>query len=105
MIKSKLMKSMFFSLALALFLVGCKKESSGLTTVNFHLLNVATGEAYAGVKVKIIERKEVRPSPLNFETQYKPAVIWEGVTDADGKASHSFKTYKHFTWSYWASVD
>jgi len=82
--------------------VGCKKKSKELTTVNFHLYNPASGQGYSGVKVSILQEKNTSEG---FNSSSETEVVWEGVTDADGKASYSFKAYNSTKYSYWETVD
>lgn len=96
----RLIKLLFVSL----LLVACKKEYKEDTTVHFHLYNPVTNEAYSNVTVKIIEQKDVS-SKLQLSSEYETQVIWEGKTDANGKASYSFKGYKSDKYTYWHSVD
>lgn len=77
---------------------GCKKKSKELTTVNFHLYNPVTNEAFAGVKVSILQEKN---TSSGFNSGSETEVVWEGVTDANGKASYSFKAYNSTKYSYW----
>jgi hypothetical protein len=85
-------------------LFSCKKQNKEETTVHFHLYNPVTNEGYSNVSVKIIEQKDVTP-PLKLQSKYESRVIWEGKTDANGKASCSFKTLKSDKYTYWQSVD
>jgi len=85
-------------------LFSCKKQNKEDTIVNFHLYNPVTNEGFSNVTVKIIEQKDVTP-PLKLENKYEKKVIWEGVTDVNGKASYSFKTFKSDKYTYWQSVD
>lgn len=81
--------------------MGCKKHKN-LTTVNFHLYNPVTNEPYAGVKVKVLQDKQTGGG-LNIGATTE--TIWEGVTDANGKASHSFKAKNGANFFYWQYVD
>jgi hypothetical protein len=54
--------------------------------------------------VKIHEQEDVTPAS-KFSKEYKNTVIWEGKTDANGKASHSFKARKQDKYTYWHAVD
>lgn len=81
--------------------LGCKKHKN-LTTVNFHLYNPVTNEPYAGVKVKVLQDKQTGGG-LNIGATTE--TIWEGVTDANGKASHSFKAKNGANFFYWQYVD
>ena len=96
----KFIKLVFISV----LLFSCKKQYKEDTTVYFHLYNPVTNEAYSGVKVAVYEQKDVT-SVLKLQNEYESNKIWEGVTDAYGKASHSFKTYKKDKYTYWHSVD
>src|SRR5690606_7425387 len=83
-----------------------KKENKELTTVNFHIYNPVSGEGMAGVKVAVYELKDVTPTLAILPTsEYENNKIWEGVTDADGKASHTFSTLKKDKYTYWHYVD
>ena len=82
----------------------CKKYSKELTTVNFHLYNPVTNEGYANVKVQITQQEDVTGA-FQAESEYESTIIWEGYTDADGKASYSFKAMKKDKFEYWQSVD
>ena len=88
---------------LTIFL-SCKKYSKELTTVNFHLYNPVTNEGFANVKVKIIQQEDVTGA-FQVESKYESTVIWEGVTDAEGKATYSFNAMKKDKFTYWHSVD
>lgn len=102
----KIIKLLFVSLLVTGFLFSCKKENKELTTVNFHIHNPVSGEGMAGVKVAVYELKDVTPSLAILPTsEYENNKIWEGVTDSDGKASHSFKAYKKDKYTYWHYVD
>lgn len=97
---------MFVSLLLVSFLFSCKKENKELTIVNFHIHNPVSGEGMAGVKVAVYELKDVTPTLAILPTsEYESNKIWEGVTDADGKASHIFSTLKKDKYTYWHYVD
>ncbi|MCO5258626.1 MAG: hypothetical protein M9916_00585 [Crocinitomicaceae bacterium] len=100
----KHIKLLFASLFIASMLFSCKKQNKEDTIVNFHLYNPVTNEGFSNVTVKIIEQKDVTP-PLKLENKYEKKVIWEGVTDVNGKASYSFKTFKSDKYTYWQSVD
>ena len=100
----KFIKLVFISISIIGFLFSCKKENKELTTVDFHIYNPVSGEAMANVKVAVYEQKDVT-SALKLQNEYESNKIWEGVTDAYGKASHSFKTYKKDKYTYWHSVD
>jgi len=82
----------------------CKKYSKELTTVNFHLYNPVTNEGYANVKVQITQQEDVTGA-FQVESKYENKVIWEGYTDANGKASYSFNAMKKDKFEYWQSVD
>lgn len=98
----KFIKLLFVSI----LLFSCKKQYKEDTIVNFHLYNPVTNEAYSGVKVAIYELKDVTPSLAILPTsEYENNKIWEGVTDADGKASHTFSTLKKDKYTYWHYVD
>lgn len=86
---------------LTIFL-GCKKYSKELTTVNFHLYNPVTNEAYAGVKVWVLQEKN---TSSGFNSSSETEMIWEGVTDAYGKAFASFKAYNSTKYSYWQDAE
>ena len=97
---------MFVNLLLVSFLSSCKKENKELTTVNFHIHNPISGEGIEGVKVAVYELKDVTPTLAILPTsEYESNKIWEGVTDADGKASHNFSTLRKDKYSYWHYVD
>lgn len=98
-------KFKYFSLLLCLLLLmACKKESKEYTTVNFHLYNPVTLEAYSGVHVYIVRSKEPK-SIILFNNKSKKEVIWEGITDVNGKASHSFKAFNNLDYTYYETVD
>ena len=102
----KFIKLVFISVGIAGFLFSCKKENKELTTVDFHIYNPVSGEAMTGVKVAVYELKDVTPTlSILSDSKYDSNKIWEGVTDAYGKASHTFKTYKKDKYTYWHSVD
>ena len=100
----KHIKLLFVSLFMASALFSCKKLNKEETTVYFHLHNPVTNKGYSNVTVRIIEQKDVTP-PLKLQSKYESKVIWEGKTDANGKASCSFKTLKSDKYTYWHSVD
>ena len=89
-------------ISLLFFCLGCKKKSKELTTVNFHLYNPVTNEAYAGVKVWVLQEKN---TGSGFNTGSETEVVWEGVTDAYGKASYSFKAYNSTKYYYWQDAE
>ena len=82
----------------------CKKYSKELTTVNFHVYNPISGEGLSGVKVQVIEQEDVTGS-FQVESEYESTVIWEGYTDANGKASYSFNAMKKDKFTYWQNAD
>jgi len=82
----------------------CKKYSKDLTTVNFHVYNPISGEGLSGVKVQVMEQEDVTGA-FQVESEYETKVIWEGVTDTDGKASYSFNAMKKDKFTYWHSAD
>ena len=100
----KHIKLLFVSLFMASALFSCKKQNKEETTVYFSIYNPISGKGMSGVSVKIIEQKDVTP-PLKLQSKYESKVIWEGKTDANGKASCSFKTLKSDKYTYWHSVD
>ena len=100
----KHIKLLFVSLFMTSMLFSCKKLNKEETIVNFHLYNPVTNEGYSNITVRIIEQKDVTP-PLKLQSKYESKVIWEGKTDANGKASHTFKGYKSDKYTYWQSVD
>ncbi|MCO5258628.1 MAG: hypothetical protein M9916_00595 [Crocinitomicaceae bacterium] len=100
----KYIKLLFVSLFMTSVLFSCKKQNKEETTVYFHLYNPVTNEGYSNVTVRIIEQKDVTP-PLKLQSKYESKIIWEGKTDANGKASCSFKTFKSDKYTYWHSVD
>ena len=100
----KHIKLLFVSLFMASALFSCKKQNKEETTVYFSIYNPISGKGMSGVSVKIIEQKDVTP-PLKLQSKYESKIIWEGTTDANGKASHSFKTLKSDKYTYWHSVD
>ena len=74
--KSAHIKLEYISLLICLlFLMACKKESKEYTTVNFHLYNPVTLEAYSGVQVYIVRSKEGKSIKL-FDDKSKKEVIW-----------------------------
>lgn len=81
---------------------GCKKESKELTTVNFHLYNPVTSEGITGIEVSILQ---VKRKGSGFNISEETETIWQGVTDANGKATHSFKCYNNDKYSYWQTVE
>ena len=98
----KLIKLVFISV----LLFSCKKQYKEDTTVYFHLYNPVTNEAYSGVKVAVYELKDVTPTlSILSDSKYDSNKIWEGVTDAYGKASHTFNAYKKGKYTYWHSVN
>ncbi|MEZ4890714.1 MAG: hypothetical protein R2779_09250 [Crocinitomicaceae bacterium] len=100
----KHIKLLFVSLFMTSMLFSCKKLNKEETIVNFHLYNPVTNEGYSNITVRIIEQKDVTP-PLKLQSKYESKIIWEGKTDANGKASYSFKTLKSDKYTYWHSVD
>ena len=102
----KFIKLVFISVGIAGFLFSCKKENKELTTVDFHIYNPVSGEAMTGVKVAVYELKDVTPTlSILSDSKYDSNKIWEGVTDAYGKASHTFNAYKKGKYTYWHSVN
>lgn len=101
--KAIVIKLLFISI-LVILGNSCKKYSKELTTVNFHLYNPVTNEGYANVKVQIIQQEDVTGA-FQVESEYESTVIWEGVTDANGKTSYSFNAMKKDKFTYWQSVD
>lgn len=89
-----------------LFLVisSCKKYSKELTTINFHVYNPVSGGGLSGVHVSIVEQEDVTKA-FQVESKYETKVIWEGVTDSDGKASYSFNAMKKDKFTYWQNAD
>ena len=85
-----------------LFSFGCKKKSKELTTVNFHLYNPVTNEAFSGIKVSVLQEKN---TSSGFNSSSDIEVIWEGVTDAYGKAAYTFKAYNSTKYAYWQTVE
>ena len=100
----KFIKLVFISVGIAGFLFSCKKENKELTTVDFHIYNPVSGEAMTGVKVAVYEQKDVT-SALKLQNECETRVIWEGMTDINGTATCSFKTFKNDKYTYWHSVD
>lgn len=95
---------MLLCVGMMLFSLGCKKKSKELTTVNFHVYNPVSGGGLSGVHVSIVEQEDVTKA-FQVESKYETKVIWEGVTDADGKASYSFNAMKKDKFTYWQSAD
>ncbi len=91
-----------FFISLLLISTGCKKKSKELTTVNFHLYNPVANEAFSGVKVSVLQEKNTS-SGCNSSNDTE--VIWEAVTDANGKATCTFKAYNSTKYSYWQTVE
>jgi hypothetical protein len=96
-------KNLLF-VSLLFTLLSCKKVSKEFTTAEFHLYNPVTGEAFSGVNVKIVMKKE-KPHPFTFETKYESTEIWSGKTDENGKASYSFKAFTNSKYQYWPIID
>ena len=103
-LKSLLFVSILFTSS-TLFTSCKKKQSKNKTTVNFYLHNPITGEIFSGVKVKILMKEEKSSGPFVIGNSYKSSILWEGVTDMNGKASYSFNAYSNNKYQYWQVVD
>lgn len=101
----KFISLLFVSLLFVGFLFSCKKENKELATVEFHIHNPISGEVLQGVKVAIYELKDVTSTLAILQSEYESNKIWEGVTDGEGKASHTFSTLKKDKYTYWQYVD
>ena len=94
---------MFVSVLLVV-VSACKKEFKTNTIVNFHVYNPISGEGLAGVPVRVIEQEDVSGA-FQVSSEYKSTVIWEGITDQNGRASYTFNAKKKDKFTYWQSAD
>lgn len=79
-------------------LSSCTKISKQDTTIEFVVRNPANGEPFVGVPVKIVE--ETAPHKL-----YQGGTFFEGVTDENGRVSHTFKARKGSGVWYYPYID
>ena len=91
--------------ALILFLAGsvllsCKKKlSKEDTTVEWVVVNPVTNTPYVGVPVRL--------SLIDYgnNSGVESGVIFEGVTNSQGRVSYTFKAYESATFTYWGEID
>ena len=93
------------SYALILFLAGsvllsCRKKlSKEDTTVEWVVVNPVTNTPYVGVPVRL--------SLIDYgnNSGVESGVIFEGVTNSQGRVSYTFKAYESATFTYWGEID
>ena len=91
--------------ALILFLAGsvllsCRKKlSKEDTTVEWVVVNPVTNTPYVGVPVRL--------SLIDYgnNSGVESGVIFEGVTNSQGRVSYTFKAYESATFTYWGEID
>jgi hypothetical protein len=66
------------------FFLGCKKESKEYTTVTWEVINPVNGVGYANILVRLYEAKK-KSNGIEY------SLIYEGNTNNQGRAEHSFK--------------
>ncbi|SFT84684.1 hypothetical protein SAMN05216474_2661 [Lishizhenia tianjinensis] len=86
--------------SLLILTTGCIKKSNKETRVHFHLFNPVTLEEFEGVQVKIYRMKSyILPKESKME------LVWEGYTDASGRASYVFNAADKAKYEYIPEVD
>jgi hypothetical protein len=81
-------------------LLSCRKKLSKKdTTVEWVVVNPVTNTPYVGVPVRL--------SLIDYgnNSGVESGVIFEGVTNSQGRVSYTFKAYESATFTYWGEID
>ena len=92
MAHQKTYNTIIFSVAL-LLLFACRRESKQETVARWEIVNPVTNAPYIGVPVRLILDDYGGNNP-------KTEVIWEGKTNSNGIAEHTFNAYKNDRFGY-----